>query len=110
MESDSLEVLPTDSGFPIPGACVVYDGPANGQVCDNDPNDQNQEVGPVRIGDLPAGTYNVAIPNPPEGYAPSGPVSAEVQAGQQTNVELAAGAAGGRTDTRRPSCWVTSGL
>jgi uncharacterized surface anchored protein len=89
----SLQVVATDQGFPILGACIDYQGPASGEVCDGDANDADPAQASVLINDLPAGDYQVSMPNPPQGFDPAAPVSATVTDGQITSVVLQTGGA-----------------
>jgi len=89
----SLQVVATDQGFPILGACIAYQGPASGEVCDGDVNDADPAQASVLIQDLPAGTYQVSMPNPPSGFEPAAPVTVTVTDGQIASVELQTGGA-----------------
>jgi uncharacterized surface anchored protein len=89
----SLQVVATDQGFPILGACIDYQGPASGEVCDGGAGDADPAQASVLINDLPAGDYQVSMPNPPSGFDPAAPVTATVSDGQITSVNLQTGGA-----------------
>lgn len=89
----SLQVTATDQGFPILGACITYQGPASGEVCDGDANDADPAQASVLINDLPAGQYQVSMPNPPAGFDPAGAVPATITDGAITSVVLQTGGA-----------------
>ncbi len=87
----SLQVVVTDQGFPILGACVSYSGPASGEVCDGGAGDADPSQANILIQDLPAGDYQVSMPNPPAGFDPAAAVAATITDGQVTNLVLQTG-------------------
>ena len=81
----------TEDGFQIIDACIQYEGPASGEVCDNQEGDDSPEQGVVLISNVPAGDYSVAMPNPPEGFDAAPPVDVTVADGELAAVELPVG-------------------
>ena len=99
----SLQAVVTDDGFPVLGACIAYEGPASGEVCDGDPNDADPAQASVLIENLPAGSYQVSMPNPPAGFDPAAPVPATITDGQITSVVLQTGGAAVPTEPAPPT-------
>ncbi|MGE3798433.1 MAG: SpaA isopeptide-forming pilin-related protein, partial [Thermomicrobiales bacterium] len=89
----SIAAIAVEEGFPILDACIAYDGPASGEVCDNQAGDEDPNQGSVLIAGLPAGSYEVSMPNPPPGFDPAAAVTADVADGQTVQVQLEVGGA-----------------
>ena len=78
----AIQATATEDGFPIIDACIQFEGPASGEVCDSQEGDDNPEQGVVLISNLPTGDYIVAMPNPPQGFDAAAPVPATVTDGR----------------------------
>ncbi len=87
----SIAAIAVEEGFPILDACIAFDGPATGEVCDNQTGDADPAQGSVLITDLPVGSYQVAMPNPPAGFDPAPAVTADVTDGGIAQVQLIVG-------------------
>ncbi|MBX3072191.1 MAG: hypothetical protein KF883_16935, partial [Thermomicrobiales bacterium] len=87
----AISAIAVEEGFPILDACIAFDGPASGEVCDNQAGDADPTQGQVLIPDLPAGEYQVAMPNPPAGFDPAPAVAATVVDGEIAQVQLVVG-------------------
>ncbi len=75
----------------LAGACYELRPAAGGStiaVCDNDPNDQNGTNGLIRLIDVPAGTYNLAMTTAPIGFTPYGGEQTTVVAGALDQLEV----------------------
>ncbi|MEZ4500868.1 MAG: hypothetical protein R2839_12535 [Thermomicrobiales bacterium] len=51
----SISAMAVEEGFPILDACIAFEGPASGEICDNQAGDADPAQGQVLINDLPAG-------------------------------------------------------
>ncbi len=88
----TMNVAVTDSdGFAIIGACVQIDGAVSGEICDNGNGDSNPEDGFIQIDGLPAGDYNVAVSQLPDGFDPAPPITVTVESGTSTDGFLVSG-------------------
>ncbi|MGE3797709.1 MAG: SpaA isopeptide-forming pilin-related protein [Thermomicrobiales bacterium] len=81
----SLTITKTDdAGELLAGACFSVDGGEN--ICDNDESDQNDADGVIGIANVPAGSWEVAESQAPEGYVAAEPQVVEILSGETTEV------------------------
>ncbi|CAN5566421.1 hypothetical protein BH23CHL5_BH23CHL5_00970 [soil metagenome] len=87
----AIQAVALEEDFPVIDACIQASGPADVEVCDNQQGDENPEQGVVLITGLPAGDYQVSMPNPPAGFDPAPPIPATVTDGGVADVQLEVG-------------------